>query len=108
MSADIIKTIGRAPLWTIALAVALAMAAPGVATAFGDTKKCAIAMAVDADGPITCDYGLSPEQPQEVAGVVMKGATDPLVDRIAGIGRSAEAHKQVAALYLRGSQLLTD
>jgi hypothetical protein len=83
----------RAAVRPLALAFALASACPNIAFALGGTSvsagNCSIAsVGESSSNSITCNFGLTSEQLREVTKAAVEGATGPLIDRIADIGKT--------------------
>jgi len=96
----------RAFRLTAVLAATLAVAAPRDAAALGDTKveagSCGIATSGSAiNYTITCNFGLTPEQLKQVTEAAVKGATGPLVERIADISKTLGVTEDAAKTLLK-------
>ena len=81
---------GSARLVALFLALGVVVARPGDAAAFNDVSasNCALAAGRDAqNNTITCNYGLTPEQVQELTKAAAAGAVGPLADRIVDLSK---------------------
>ena len=90
----------------VALAAALALAVPQTALALGDTRveagQCSIAASGSATGnTVTCNFGLTPEQLKQATEAAVKGATGPLIDRIADISKTLGVTEDAAKTLLK-------
>jgi hypothetical protein len=78
-------------LAVVALSAAMIVFGHQRAVALGDNVEagsCAIANSGSATGnTITCNFGLTPEQLKQVTEAAVKGATGPLIDRVADISK---------------------
>ncbi len=95
-----------AALLGAALAAALAVAVPEAAVALGDTKveagSCAIAASGNAsNNTVTCNFGLTPEELKQATEAAVKGATGPLIDRIADISKTLGVTEEAAKTLLK-------
>ena len=89
-----------------ALAVALTLLAPHAAVAAGDKGKpgsCNITTGGIGPGGDTaiCNYGLTPEELKQVTEAAVKGATGPLIDRIADISKTLGVTEDAAKTLLK-------
>lgn len=67
-----------------------------------DADKCAIAAGRDVRGnTLTCNFGLSTEQLRQVTDAAVRGATAPLIDRIAAISQQLGVTQSAAETLLR-------
>jgi len=102
-SRAVAKTMTRAALLT---AVALSIAfGQQTAVALGDTVEtgaCAIANSGSATGnTVTCNFRLTPEQLKQATEAAVKGATGPLIDRIADISKTRGVTEDAAKTLLK-------
>jgi hypothetical protein len=90
-----------------AVAISVAMIAFGrqTAVAFGDQAEagyCGFANTGSASGnSVTCNFGLTPEQLKQATEAAVKGATGPLIDRIADISKTLGVTEDAAKTLLK-------
>ena len=88
-----------------ALAVSGAVAVPQAAFALGyktEAGSCAIANSGSVNNsPVTCNFGLTPEQLKQATEAAVKGATGPLVDRITDISKTLGVTEDATKALLR-------
>ena len=95
----------RAPCLAVLIAT-LAIAVSPAALALGDTKveagQCAIATGGSAVGnTVTCNFGLTNSQLKQVTEAAVKGATGPLIDRVADISKTLGVTEDAAKTLLK-------
>ncbi len=95
----------RAPTTRVAaLAVALTALAPRAAIATAaDPGSCNITSGGIGSGnnTVTCNFGLTPEQLKQATEAAVKGATGPLIDRIADISKTLGVTEDAAKTLLK-------
>ena len=92
--------------WALPLIVALAIAAARSAVALDEASvaaaPCAIPPGRDVTGYIvSCNFGLTSEQLNQLTKAVVQGASAPLRDRIIGIGKTLGVSTEAATTLLR-------
>ena len=92
--------------WALALIVPLAIAAARSAVAQGEASAeaapCAIPPGRDVTGYIvSCNFGLTSEQLNQLTKAVVQGASAPLHDRIIGVGKTLGVSTEAATTLLR-------
>jgi tetratricopeptide (TPR) repeat protein len=96
----------RAHWPSLPVAALLTVVAAHAAFALGDRKidaaPCSIATGENAsNNSITCNFGLTDEQLKQVTAAAVKGATEPLMDRIVDISRTLGVTAEATRTLLR-------
>jgi hypothetical protein len=97
---------GRSSCLDVALVAALAVAVPQAALALGDatvvTGSCAIATSGSAsNNSVICNFGLTDAQLKQATEAAVKGATEPLIDRITDISKTLGVTEEATKTLLK-------